>query len=815
MKVSYNWIKEFLNIDLDYTKVSEILTDTGLEIGGVEEFQSIKGGLEGIVIGEVLTCEKHSNADTLSVTTVDIGNGNILPIVCGAPNVAAGQKVVVSTVGTTLYDGDEGFKIKKSKIRGEVSEGMICAEDELGLGTSHDGIMVLDSSIENGTLAKNYFKIENDIIFDIDLTPNRIDAASHYGVARDLAAYLKQNENVEFKNHSVDNFTIDNNNLPIEVIVENQEACKRYSGLTISNITVKESPDWLKNRLKSIGLTPINNIVDITNYILQEQGQPLHAFDADKISGNKVIVKMLSDKTKFTTLDEQERELSDKDLMICNDSEGMCIAGVFGGAESGVTETTKNIFLESAYFDSVYVRKTAKRHGLNTDASFRFERGTDPNNTVFALKRAAILIKELAGGEISSDIIDVYTQPVENKIVDVKYSHITRLIGKDLGNDNIKNILEGLEIKIISEQDDELKLEIPAYRVDVTREADVIEEILRIYGYNNIEISDSVKSALSYVENPDKNKIKNIISDMLSSAGFSEMMSNSLTKAKYYTDNENYKDDETVKILNPLSIDLDGMRQSLLFGGLEAISFNKNRKNKDLKLYEFGNTYFLKGENNENSQLNYKEQSNLALFLTGNKNKVNWNLEAEPSTFFELKAYTENILLRLGFDLSKLNKMYNSKTIFAESVLYLLNNKAIVEFGVVDTKITKDFDIDDLVYYAEFDWNNLLKLSVKNKLEYKPISKYPEVKRDLALLLDKSISFEQIVKLANKSEKRILKTVSMFDYFEGEKIGKEKKSYGVSFTLQDENKTLTDKQIDKVMRSLINIFQRELGAEIR
>ena len=629
MKISLNWLKDFIKIDKNVDEISSILTDIGLEISGIEKFETIKGGLEGLVIGEVKTCEKHKNADRLSVTTVDVGS-EILPIVCGAPNVAAGQKVVVATVGTVLYDGDDSFKIKKSKIRGEVSIGMICAEDEIGLGNSHDGILVLNNDVKVGSLAKDYFKIENDTVFEVDLTPNRIDAASHYGVARDLAAYFNQFVETKANKIPVDEFIVDNTNNIIDVNIENEKACHRYSAITISNIKVGESPDFIKNRLRAIGQKPINNIVDITNYVLHEIGQPLHAFDADKIKGKEITVKTLKKSTNFKTLDGIDRELSENDLMICDKNGGLCIAGVFGGFDSGVTESTKNIFLESAYFDSVYIRKTAKFHALNTDASFRFERGTDPNITIYALKRAANLIKKYAGGEISSNIIDIYPNLVENKIIDISLNNVERLIGKNIKKESIVKILKGLEIKIIKDNEENLSVEIPAYRVDVTREADVIEEILRIYGYNNIEISENVKSSLSYTKNPDKNKLTNTISDYLSSLGFNEIISNSLTKSRYY--NSEYFDfSKTVKIFNPLSSDLDCMRQSLIFGGLERISYNKNRKNKDLKLFEFGNVYYYSKNNIENHQKNYFQENILSLFTTGNKQKVNWNLKEEKN----------------------------------------------------------------------------------------------------------------------------------------------------------------------------------------
>ncbi|MCK4663648.1 MAG: phenylalanine--tRNA ligase subunit beta [Bacteroidales bacterium] len=816
MKISYNWLKQYIDIDLDHKEVAEILTNTGLEVEGIEEFQSVKGGLEGIVIGEVKTKEKHPDADKLSLTIVDIGRNENLKIVCGAPNVEPGQKVVVATVGTTLYQGNEAFKIKKTKIRGEVSEGMICAEDELGLGTSHDGIMVLEENVKVGTFAKDFFKIENDIIFEIGLTPNRIDGASHYGVARDLAAYLKQSENIKLQKPSVKEFKIDDESNIIDVIVENEEACPRYSGITISGVTIKESPEWLKTRLRAIGLNPINNIVDITNFVLHETGQPLHAFDADIITGNKVIVKTLPEKTKFVTLDEIVHELSSEDLMICNAEKGMCIAGVFGGIHSGVTENTKNIFLECACFDPVYVRKTSKRHLLNTDSSFRFERGTDPNNTIYTLKRAAILIKEIAGGKISSKIVDVYNKPVKETEINLSYNNTDRLIGKNIEREKIKNILEWLDFKIIDDTKDGLKLLSPTYRVDVQREPDVIEEILRIYGYNNIEISDKVNSTLSYSQKPDPEILKNNISDLLSDNGFAEIMSNSLTKSAYYDNLESYKAENVVKILNPLSNDLDGLRQNLLFGGLEAIIYNINRKNSNLKLYEFGNCYSLiKNTDGKDILDKYYESQHLALFITGRKNESNWNSDKENSSFFYLKAYVDNILDRLGLKPDKMEKESGTSDLFSEFLKYKSKNKDVVQYGIINKKNLSIFDIKSEIFYADFNWDNIFELTKSIKIKFEPLPKFPEVKRDLALLLDKNINFEKIKELAFKTEKKLLQNVILFDVFEDETIGKDKKSYAISFILQDINKTLTDKQIDKIMNNFINIYKKELNAKIR
>lgn len=815
MKISYNWLKNYINTNIDYKELSTILTNTGLEVEGIETFQSVKGGLEGLVIGKVVEKGKHPDADRLSVTKVDIGTGELLPIVCGAPNVDAGQKVVVATVGTTLYDGDKEFKIKKGKIRGQVSNGMICAEDEIGLGSAHDGIMVLSEDAKIGQAAKDYFELQEDIVFEIGLTPNRIDGASHIGVARDLAAWFSLEKKTGYDKPSVDAFKVDNTDNTIGVSIENPEACKRYAGVTISGIELKESPDWLKNYLKAIGLNPINNVVDITNFVLHETGQPLHAFDADMIKGKQVIVKTLEKGSKFVTLDEQERELDKNDLMICNTEEGMCIAGVFGGAKSGVSKNTKNVFLESACFDAVYVRKTSKRHVLQTDASFRFERGVDPNSTIYALKRAALLIKELAGGSISSEIVDIYPKPVSDHRVNVRYSNVDRLIGKQIPHNKIKSILESLEIRIVEENEDALVLDVPPYRVDVTREADVIEEILRIYGYNNIEVSTDVKSTISYAPKPDKNKWKNIISDLLSNKGFHEAMSNSLTKSSYFENLDAYKAENTVKILNPLSSDLDALRQTLLFGGMEAVIYNENRKNQDLKLYEFGKCYFINRNNTDENTLNkYYEENHLALFNSGNKNNANWNAGSEKSDFYDLKSFIGHVLRRLGYSIDDFNIEETSKDIFDFGLSYSLNNKTFVHFGLVSNKLRKSFNIDKEVFYADFNWDLLMKKLPKTT-QFKAISKFPEVSRDLALLLNKPVNFSQIKELAFKSERKLLKKVSIFDIYEGKELGEGKKSYAVNFILQDEFKTLKDKQIDKIMNKLIHVFEKELGAKLR
>ncbi len=815
MKISYNQLKQYIDIDLKPEELSVILTDIGLEVEGLEEFESIKGGLEGLVIGEVKTCEKHPNADKLSITTVDIGTGELLPIVCGAPNVAAGQKVVVATVGTILYDGDKDFKIKKGKIRGEASLGMICATDEIGMGGNHDGILVLPENVKTGTLAKNYFEHEKDIIFEIGLTPNRADGASHIGVARDLLAYFKHiGKNTKLKKPDVGNFKVDNNSLEISVEIEDNEACKRYSGLTISEIEIKESPSWLKNRLKAIGLQPINNVVDITNYVLHETGQPLHAFDANMIKGNKIIVKTLKQDTIFKTLDEEERKLNKEDLIICNKDEGMCIAGVFGGYESGVSDKTKNIFLESAYFNPVSVRKTSKRHALQTDSSFRFERGVDPNNTIYALKRAALLIKELAGGKISSDIIDIYPEPINNFKFDVLYSHIDRLIGKKIEHNVIDNILEALEIKIINRAEDKITVEVPPYRVDVTREADIIEEILRIYGYNNIASSYSVKSTLSFAPKPDTNKLKNTISDSLSSQGFSEAMSNSLTKGKYYEAENGFNKEQSVKMLNALSIDLNVMRQDLLFGSLEAILRNINYRSSDIKLYEFGQTYKYEKSENKNPLKSYKEEQHLAISISGNKTPISWNSPEIKTDFYYLKSIVEGIFKRLNFDTSKMKSIETEKDIFNYGIKHTISNKTLVEIGSVSNKYLSIFGIEQEVFYADINWDNTIKY-LPEVPKYVPISKFPAVRRDLALLLNKDVKFSDIETLAYKTEKKLLKNISIFDVFEDEKLGENKKSYAVSFKIQDETKTLKDKQIDKIMKKLQYTFEKELGAELR
>jgi phenylalanyl-tRNA synthetase beta chain len=820
MNISYNWLKDYVNFDLTPQELVAALTSIGLETGSVEEVETIKGGLLGLVIGHVLTCTDHPDSDHLHVTTVDLGGDEPQQIVCGAPNVAAGQKVVVATIGTKLYSGDETFTIKKSKIRGVESNGMICAEDEIGLGANHDGIIVLPADAPIGMPAREYYKIESDYVLEVDITPNRIDAASHYGVARDLAAYLKQNgKEVELKKPSVEAFKIEDKKTAVEVIVENKEACPRYSGITINNVKVTGSPGWLKNRLQTIGLRPINNVVDITNYVLHETGQPLHAFDRKEISGDKVFVMTLPEGTEFTTLDEVQRQLSDKDLMICNAQGGMCIGGVFGGLKSGVTESTTDIFLESAYFHPTWIRKTARRHGLNTDASFRFERGCDPNNTVYVLKRAALLIKEIAGGTISGELQDVYPDPVENRVVEVSYRKINSVIGKEIPPITVKNILKTLEIAIIKEHDDILTLSIPTYRVDVQRDVDVIEDILRIYGYNNVEIGDSLKSNLSYLTPTDRSyHLQNLISEQLTGSGFREIMNNSLTPEAYYRNSEVYPESRCVKLKNPLSAELNVMRQTLLYGGLESIAYNRNRKNPDLSFYEFGNVYSYHDDKfkEESPLAAIKEEFHLALWLTGNKISNNWIHPEEKSSVYELKAYVENILIRLGINLKKINfKPYADELFSTALAIETVSGRGLGSLGILQKKCCKKLDIPAEIYYSELNWNNLMKEIKSNRITASEISKFPPVKRDLALLLDKKVSFAEIEKVAFDTDRKLLKEISLFDVYEGKNLQEGKKSYAVSFILQDEEKTLNDKQIDHLMNRIRKNLEDKLNAQLR
>ena len=806
MKISYNWLKQFIKIDWKSEETAALLTDLGLEVEIVEKYQSVKGGLEGIVVGHVLTCIQHPDADRLKITTVDLGNGVPVQIVCGASNVAAGQKVPVATIGTTLYDKEGvAFSIKKGKIRGQESHGMICAEDELGLGESHDGIMILDDALIAGTSAAKVFKIENDEVFEIGLTPNRADAMSHLGTARDLrAGMLQSGVNVELITPSVSNFRVDKRILKIDVDVKEVKLAPRYCGVTISGITVKASPAWLQNRLKAIGINPKNNIVDVTNYVLHELGQPLHAFDASKING-KIIVKTLAAGTKFITLDDVERTLHEEDLMICDEKGPLCIAGVFGGKKSGVSENTNSIFLESAYFNPVSIRKTAKRHQLNTDASFRFERGIDPTITEYALKRAALLIQEVAGGEITSDVINVYPKKIEDFTVFLNFSKVAKIIGQELPKDTIKKILVSLDIKVNSVSDAGLGLTIPAYRVDVQREIDVIEEILRVYGYNNINFSKKLNATVSNSPRNEDYKIQNTIATQLNSQGFNEMMANSLTTASYVALSDVLNSEHNVTMLNPLSNDLATMRQSLLFSGLEAISYNINRKNADLKLFEFGKSY-------HNFPSGYEEHKHLTLFLSGNRNQENWASAQKTSDFFLFKGYVNGILSRLG--IQKTQNLPVTSDVFSEGIAIGFGSDILVELGVVKKSILKHFGIKQEVFFADFNWALILKL-ISTKIKYTEIPKYPEVRRDLALLIDQNITYDSIYNIARQTEKSLLKDINLFDVYEGKNLPEGKKSYALSFTIQDNSKTLTDAQIDKIMGKLQNNFETELGASLR
>lgn len=816
MKISYNWILQYLDTDKKPVELSSILTNTGLEVEGMEDWISVKGGLRGVVTGEVKTCKKHPDADKLFLTRVDTGSGDLLSIVCGASNVKEGQKVLVATPGTVLDFKGSDFLIKKSKIRGQISEGMICAEDELGLGDSHDGIMVLPGDTPTGVPAHELFNIEYDTIFEIGLTPNRIDGGSHYGVARDLAAYFNMYRPCTASLPSVEAFSVDDRSRQIPVTIENEHDCIRYSGLTISNVNVQESPGWLKNRLRAIGLSPVNNIVDISNYVLHECGQPLHAFDADKIAGQQVIIKNLPDKTRFITLDKQERELSASDLMICDTEKALCLAGVFGGAESGVTEQSRNIFLESACFRPVSVRKTARRHDLHTDASFRFERGSDPNITVWALKRAAMLIREIAGGHISSEIVDVYPREIKNLQLDVSYDNITRLTGKEIDRKLINKILESLDINIIKTNNNIITCEVPAYRVDVTREADIIEEILRIYGYNNIEIPDKVNSTLSFFERPDKQKVVNSISDILSGAGFTEIMSNSLNPCGWYMESPDFNDESLVLLANPLSTDLNCMRQSMLYGGLNAVSRNINRQNTDLRFYEFGTSYFRNKHQDSTATVNnYTEKYGLDLFITGNKNPENWNTLIEETDFYSIKSAVEMILNKMGYSIDLLDTAERKQDYYTDGLELKHNGYLLAHFGKISKSYLDKHEIKQDVFYGHIEFNNILEHLKNHSISFHELPKYPSVRRDLALLVDKDIRFEQIRRLAFKTEKKLLRQVGLFDVYESDTLGKNKKSYAVSFILRDDKRTLTDKIIDKVMKKLLAVFEKETGARIR
>lgn len=803
MKISYNWLKQFIKIEEDSAETSALLTDLGLEVEVVEKFQTVKGGLEGVVAGRILTCEQHPNADRLKVTTVDLGNGIPVRIVCGASNVAQGQIVPVATIGTTLYDKDGvGFQIKKGKIRDQESHGMICAEDELGLGIGHDGIMVLDESIVPGTPAAQIFHIENDEVFEIGLTPNRADAMSHMGVARDLkAGLLQKNVHVELITPSVSKFKVDKRTLKIDVDVQDAKLAPRYCGVTISGITVGPSPEWLQNRLKSIGITPKNNIVDVTNYVLHDLGQPLHAFDANRITG-KIKVKNVEAGTKFTTLDDVERTLHAEDLMICDEKGPIALAGILGGKTSGVSETTNAIFLESAYFNPISIRKSAKRHSISTDASFRFERGIDSNITAYALKRAALLIQEVAGGEITSDIVDFFPRKIEDSPVFLYFAKAAKIIGQEISKETIKKILVSLDIKVNTMSDAGLGLLVPAYRVDVTREIDVIEEILRVYGYNNIGFSKKFNATVSYSARTEDYKVQNIVSDQLVSLGFNEMMANSLTTAAYVGLSETVNEDNTVKMLNPLSADLAVMRQSLLFSGLEAVSFNINRRNLDLRLFEFGKTY-------HKIEGGHDEIKHLTLIETGNRFDESWTVPSAKSDFFLFKGYVESVLSRLGIEKHKTQPV--KADIFGEGIALYIGSECLVEFGTVKKSILKHFDIKQEVLFADFNWQAVHKL-VSNKVKFAEIAKYPEMRRDLALLLDKDVTFENVYRVAKLTEKSLLKNINLFDVYEGDKLPEGKKSYAVSFVMQDNSKTLTDVQIDKVMSKIMSNLEKELGA---
>ena len=808
MKISYNWLKQFIKLPENAEKTGELLTDLGLEVEGIHSFQSVRGGLEGIVVGHVLSCEKHPNADKLNLTKVNIGNGEEVQIVCGAPNIAAGQKVPVATIGTVLYDekGEE-WQIKKGKIRGESSFGMICSEKEIGIGSSHEGIMVMEDDLIPGTPVAEIFEVENDKVFEIGLTPNRADAMGHWGVARDLkAGYQQQSKSLELITPSVSNFHVDSRSLRIPIFVEDSSLAPRYCGITLSDVKVQESPKWLQNRLKAIGLTPKNNIVDVTNYVMHELGQPLHAFDAAKITGNEIHVKTLETGTKFTTLDEVERELHEEDLMICDKEKPLCIAGVFGGLNSGVSQNTNQVFLESAYFNPVSVRKTAKRHGLNTDASFRFERGIDPSITEYALKRAALLITELAGGEITSDIDDLYPKKIEDFQVFLTFEKVNKLIGENLEEETIKSILASLEIRVNNVTETGMGLTIPSYRVDVQRESDVIEEILRVYGYNNIKINEKFNASVSISSKFEDYKLQNIIANQLVGQGFYETMANSLTMPSHIELSEQLKSEYNVEMLNPLSSDLSVMRQSMLFSGLESIRYNLNRKRRDLKLFEFGKTYhsYVSGR---------VENKHLSIFVSGNQSGESWNSAGQKGTFFYLKGVIEVIFQRLS--IKNLKAAASKNDVFAEGLMLSSAKAKLVEFGVVKKSILKHFDVDQEVLFADFNWDAVIEIAKTQSNKFVGIPKYPEVRRDFALLLDETVSYAEIETIAAQTEKKLLKEVNLFDVYQGDNLPEGKKSYAVSFTFQDENKTMTDKQIDKIMSKLQYRFENELKAELR
>ena len=829
MNISYNWLKRYIDLRDDAQTVAKILTSIGLEVGTVEEVETIRGGLKGLVVGEVLSCEAHPNSDHLHVTKVNIGEGEPLPIVCGAPNVAAGQKVIVATIGTVLYDGEESFTIKKGKLRGEESWGMICAEDEIGVGTDHAGIIVLPADTPVGMKAADYYHIENDTVIEVDITPNRSDAASHYGVARDLYAYYQAHgQNIRLQKPSVEAFKVENHELEIKVNIDAPEACPRYTGVSIKGVEIKESPDWLKNALTTIGLRPINNVVDVTNFVLHECGQALHAFDADKIKGNEIHVRYARQGEKFTTLVGVEREMNERDLMIANKDEAMCIAGVFGGLESGVTDNTKNVFLESAYFDPVTIRKTSRRHQLQTDASFRYERGCDPNNTLYVLKRAALLIQEVAGGSVSMDVTDNGQTNFEPWPVNIEISRVNSLIGKAIGEETIETILNALEIKIVEKANSQQPtanvwtLAVPRYRVDVQRECDVVEDILRIYGYDNVEFPEKLNTSLAYGQKPDPVALQRRIAEQLTAQGFNEILNNSLTKVSYYEPLQQMPLSECVKIMNPLSQDLGVMRQTLLFGGLESIARNANRRNGDLKLYEFGNCYHYKANpaarehNPENSLVEYSEEPHLGLWLTGNKAAQSWVRREEKTSFYELHAYVNTILTRLGVDVQKVSVERLENELYQDGlVLKAQNGKPLGFIGIVARKVLKALDIDQEVYYADLDWKTLLRQNKQYKAVINDLPKYPEVKRDFALLVDKGIEFADLARAAFETEKKLLKNVYLFDVYEGKNLEAGKKSYALSFILQDAENTLKDTQIENIMNRLKATFENKFNATLR
>ena len=822
MNISYNWLKRYIALQDDAETVAKILTSIGLEVGTVETVETIRGGLKGLVVGEVLSCEAHPNSDHLHVTKVNIGEGEPLPIVCGAPNVAAGQKVIVATIGTVLYDGDESFTIKKGKLRGEESWGMICAEDEIGVGTDHAGIIVLPADTPVGMKAADYYHVENDTIIEVDITPNRSDAASHYGVARDLYAYYRshQNNQITLNKPSIEAFKIDSHAMPVKVFVDAPDACPRYTGVSIQGVTIKESPEWLKNSLLAIGLRPINNVVDVTNFVLHECGQALHAFDADKIKGHEIHVRYAAQGEKFTTLDGVEREVDSRDLMIANKDEAMCIAGVFGGLESGVTEHTTNVFLESAYFDPVTIRKTSRRHTLQTDASFRYERGCDPNNTPYVLKRAALLIQEVAGGEVAMEVTDTINGDFKPFDVTIDINRVNALIGKAIGEDTIETILKALEIEILSKNGTIWQLAVPRYRVDVQRECDVVEDILRIYGYDNVEFPEKLNTSLAYGVKPDPEKLRRKIAEQLTAQGFNEILNNSLTKISYYEPLQQMPLASCVKIMNPLSQDLGVMRQTLLFGGLESIARNANRKNSDLKFYEFGNCYHynaaVREGNDENPLRAYSEEAHLGLWLTGNKAAQSWVRKEEKTSFYQLHAYVNNILTRLGIDINTLILERLDNELFSDGlVLKAANGKATGFIGIVNRKVLKAFDIDQEVFYADLEWNQILKLNKQYKAVINDLPKYPEVKRDFALLVDKTVEFADLARAAFAVEKKLLKHVFLFDVYEGKNLEEGKKSYALSFILQDPDNTLKDTQIEAVMNKLKATFEEKFHATLR